>query len=325
MAERQTVFRWLRKNLAALIAGITLTAITVGTIDASTITVDAIVAGDASLGVTQAAGGIAVSATGAVTVGSATMDLETSDVLTIGNGEGGYHNYSTLSTSGGFDTSTSTFNAGGIALAASGAGDDISIDAADDAYLEGGSARLTLDDTSGAVFTAPITAPVIAAGTAYRVSQLIGTMTTAFTPASTNTEAASSITIPANQWTTTGKTLRVRAWGSTLGNTNQKSWYLFLGTSGGGGCTSGTSVGTVNWGVATDTHVVAEWTVLRSALNTQIGFIQARSGGAGGTSTVNTSGSAARTETSEIIACVGVYNPIAAGDSTVKGVTWEWL
>lgn len=67
MAERQIVFRWIRQNIAAILAALTLSALTVTSLDAGTVTADAIAAGDPSLGVTGTEIAIAATTGGAVT------------------------------------------------------------------------------------------------------------------------------------------------------------------------------------------------------------------------------------------------------------------
>ncbi len=169
-----------------------------------------------------------------------------------------------------------------------------------------------------------ITRTLVTGGASSRLPTMTRALTAAFTPGSTAEVAADTYSIAASQWTTTGETLEVIAWGTTSGNTNAKIWQLRLGAS--GACVSGpgTSVGSVNWNVATDTNVYATWRISRSAANTQLGMMQAASGGAAGTFAVNGNTSAARTESAIIDACVTVTNATAAGDSVVRGVQWRW-
>lgn len=217
-----------------------------------------------------------------------------------------------------------------------GGGDDINLDAGDDIIataaddltltatagpliLAGASGQLQLDSTGG-IFNAPLKAALIAGGTTYRVPAAVREKTASFTPATTAEETADTFAIPANAWTTNGKTLRIRAWGTTAGNINNKLVRLRLGAS--GACLSGTSFGSVDFAAATDTSWVADWTIYRVGASAQRAFMEARTGT--GIKSIDNSLVGFITESAIIDACITVTNGTSAADLTVTGILWDW-
>lgn len=222
---------------------------------------------------------------------------------------------------------------GGSSLLANSSGDDISLSAADDITLTatagpllliGASGQLQIDSTGG-IFNAPVSAALVAGGTAFQAAVTVQTLTTVFTPGSTAEAIADTFVIPASAWTTTGESLVVTAWGTAAGNTNNKTLALRLGTS--GNCATGTVLPGVNFNLANDQVWQIEWIIYRSAANTQLGWVKAfgNAGSTAGTVFARVDLSAARTESGILNACVTVTNETSASDLSVSGILWRWL
>lgn len=342
MAERQTVFRWLRQNLAALIAGITLTAITVGTIDASTITVDAIVAGDASLGID----GTAIVGTSS---GGASVTINTQGVQIATTAANDFVTIDAPGSNGQIELSSDTEGLGGdIRLSA-----DDTLDINSDYQVNitatdvGGGIYFGTNNTYGfmnssgvefgmttAAFNIdatdvnselPIFAALIANGSTYQVPVRLGSITTNYTPGSTAEVAASTVVIPADAWNANGEGVLLTAWGTAAANTNSKTLRLRGGAS--GACLSGTVLGSADVNQALDTSWRATWRVHRWGTNTQQGYFEliSSSGTAINKAVLNTGISAGLTETSIINLCLTAQNATTANDLTINGATWEWF
>lgn len=89
MAERQIVFRWIRQNLGAILSGLTLATLSVTALVADELTVNEVLAGDASLGISGTE--VAISATdgGSFTLDStgATAQCSSEETLSLACGD----------------------------------------------------------------------------------------------------------------------------------------------------------------------------------------------------------------------------------------------
>lgn len=335
MAERQVVFRWIRQNIGAILAAITLSALTVTSLDAGTVTADAITAGDASLDVTAGANALALGTTsGGITAstdtGSVTLQASNGNagsVVVNVNGvsiDGGDGDSVSLGTTDGTTTNLTTL----IGLAETvglGSGgwpsnhylllDGVSAQT----ELGGGGSTLTLTADTAA-FDVPITAPYVAGGTAYRLAPVMDFDYPNAAPGSTAETAMASQMIPASSMTAIGRGIGFEAWGSAAGNTNDKYVRLEFGSADNA---SGTMIGQCNFSAA----MVIGWhmtgRLYRTGPNTQAGVITCTS--TGGANTSMTYGSSAITDTAPTYAVITVTNVTAASDLSVEAVRWFWL
>lgn len=343
MAERQIVFRWIRQHIGAILAAITLSALTVTSLDAGTVTADAIVAGDSSLDVTAGANALALSTTsGGITAstdtGSVTLQASNGNagsVVVNVNGvsiDGGDGDSVSLGTTDGTTTDLTTL----IGLAETvglGSGgwpsnhylllDGVSAQT----ELGGGGSTLTLTADSAA-FDVPVTSPIVAAATAFPTALALGTDIVDATPSLANTtEILSTMTLPAGAFSSDGKTLVVEIVGWAAGNTNTKAVDVLIGPVGSG--TGGTGVIGCNFNNAADMQWKITGEIWRRSEDAQ-GVYYLCEGGNGLTNGIRSRGSSEQGSSSTvddgeaIEMNVTVVNLTDAADLGINLVRWSW-
>ncbi len=228
-------------------------------------------------------------------------------------------------TSGGSMSATS----GGVTLAAASAGDDITLLSADDVtitatggplLLQGGTGQLQIAATGG-IFNAPVQAPMLAGGLAYRAALSLEFDYVNAAPSGTSEELMADFAIPAGALVNIGSGVAFEAWGTEVATANSKLVRIEIGTAAG---TGGTSLSSCNFSASptgTNWHIAG--LVYRSAADAQRVMMwcvdDALYTNAGNT------GTAALDDALELFLNFTVANTTAAGDLTVHAVRWTWL
>lgn len=167
--------------------------------------------------------------------------------------------------------------------------------------------RFSLNST-----TPQVSIPVGASTATAPVNGTVCKSSTSAATTGTTLQTLASCTLPANALSLNGMGLKVKAWGITAANANNKTLALAFGAS-----TCATLTGAVNNG-----SIVVETTILRVSATLQ------ECGGSGLSSTgggMTTRAAPAETLANAIILAAQATTPTASGDFTFKGLTVEVL